>query len=69
LDKQLETRADRCKSRVPVENEGETLAAGGHPVMQNFRTEPSDMEHFSGDKTGPMSNGPAAVQADSRAAA
>jgi hypothetical protein len=53
---------------VPIKK-GKTLAAGGHPVMQNFKTEPSDMEHFSGDKTGPMSNGPAAVQADSRAAA
>jgi len=50
-------------------NKGKTLAAGGHPVMQNFKTEPSDMEHFSGDKTGPMSNRPAAVQAGSRAAA
>jgi len=37
--------------------------------MQNFKTEPTDMEHFSGDKTGALRGGPAPVQADSWAAA
>jgi hypothetical protein len=55
-------------ARAP-KNKSRTLAAGGRPVMQNFKTEPTDMEHFSGDKTGSMSGGPASVQADSRAAA
>jgi hypothetical protein len=38
-------------------------------MMQNFKTEPSDMEHFPGDKTGPIPHGPTSVQADSQAAA
>jgi hypothetical protein len=40
-----------------LKNKSKTLAAGGRPVMQNFKTEPTDMEHFSGDKTGLMSRG------------
>jgi hypothetical protein len=27
-------------------------AADSGPVMQNFKTEPTDMDHFPGDKTG-----------------
>jgi hypothetical protein len=32
-------------------NKSDATAAGGRPVMQNFKTEPTDMEHFPGDKT------------------
>jgi hypothetical protein len=38
-------------------------------MMQNFKTEPTDMEHFRGDKTEALAGGPAPVQADSWARA
>jgi hypothetical protein len=51
------------------ENESKATAAAGRPVMQNFKTEATDMEHFPGDKTEALLRGPATVQADSRPAA
>jgi len=66
----LETTALPGKSTCAhAKNKSEAAAVDGHPVMQNFKTEPTDMEHFPGDKTEALRRGPATVQADSRPAA
>jgi hypothetical protein len=56
-------------TRALAKNKNPATAAGGRPVMQNFKTEPTDMEQFLGDKTEALRRGPATVQADSQAVA
>ncbi|ABQ36603.1 hypothetical protein BBta_4574 [Bradyrhizobium sp. BTAi1] len=48
MDQQLKTTGRRRQGLTKGSNDD-----GQRPVMQNFKTEPTDMDHFPGDKTGP----------------